>query len=281
MSKSLPWYKRTPGDWKTGTRGMSIELRGFYSEFLDAMWIRQGQLPKDPKWLSLAFECSTRLVRSIMPKLIEQGKVIETETGYYNARMMADILGVDDVKPDGVFAPVQAPVALQSRSSRARLVLDSCSKNTNLPMITTRDLESDSELDKEPPTPLQGATPFEALKAFEAWNATAAKCGLAQAAKLTPDRKRKIISRLKDYGPDGWAQALAHIERSSFLTGKNDRDWRATLDFLLQPASFSKVHDGTYGNGRHAELAAPVALKPHEIEMDREIAEMRRLGVEF
>ena len=45
--------------------------------------------------------------------------------------------------------------------------------------------------------------------------------------------------------------ALANIERSSFLTGTNDRGWRADLEFLLQPSSFAKVHDGGYGNGRH------------------------------
>lgn len=132
---------------------------------------------------------------------------------------------------------------------------------------------------EKPPTPLRGPTPLEALGAFEAWNATAARCGLAQAAKITPDRQRKIIARLRDYGADGWAQALANIERSSFLTGKNDRGWRADLDFLLQPASFSKVHDGTYGNGRHAGPAAPEAMSPHEIAMQREADEARRMGL--
>jgi hypothetical protein len=91
------------------------------------------------------------------------------------------------------------------------------------------------------------------LKAFESYNQLALECGLPQAAKLTPDRKRKIAARLKDYGPEGWDQALANIRRSSFLTGSNDRNWRANLDFLLKPEKFSKVHDGGYGNGRDCE----------------------------
>lgn len=103
-----------------------------------------------------------------------------------------------------------------------------------------------------PPSKTKGPGAAEALQAFEAYNATALECGLPQAAKLTPDRQRKIIARLKDYGLDGWTQALANIEKSSFLTGTNDRGWRATLDFLVKPDSFAKVHDGGYGNGRHA-----------------------------
>ena len=133
--------------------------------------------------------------------------------------------------------------------------------------------------EEKPPTPSRGPTPLEALSAFEDWNATASRCALAQAAKLTPDRQRKIIARLKDYGTDGWSRALANIEKSSFLTGKNDRGWRADLDFLIAPASFSKVHDGTYGNGRHAETFKPADLKPHEIELQREADELKRMGV--
>ena len=105
-----------------------------------------------------------------------------------------------------------------------------------------------------PPTPSKGGpTPLEALRAFEAYNATALQCGLPQAAKLTPDRQRRIIARLRDYGVDGWNTALANIERSSFLRGGGPRGWRVDLEFVLQASSFSKLHDGGYGNGHHAE----------------------------
>jgi hypothetical protein len=112
-----------------------------------------------------------------------------------------------------------------------------------------------------PPSKAKGPGAAQALEAFEAYNATALECGLPQAAKLTPDRQRKIIARLKDYGLDGWKQALANIEKSSFLTGTNDRGWRASLDFLVQPASFAKVHDGGYGNGRHAAKKADAKVE--------------------
>lgn len=111
----------------------------------------------------------------------------------------------------------------------------------------------------------------QALEAFEAYNATALRCGLPQAAKLTPDRKSKIIARLKDYGMDGWAKALANIDRSKFLCGDNDRGWRANLDFLLQPSSFAKVHDGGYGNGRHAEPKRAVVYDPAALQMRDEL----------
>lgn len=144
MSKHLPWYKRAPSDWSSGTRGMSLELRGFYSEFLDAQWLAQGQLPKDAKWLALAFQCSTRMVRSLMPKLIAAGKVIETQTGYYNPRMMADILGLDQIAPCGQFAP-------QSSTTRAPVEHEPSAKIPENPMFSTRDLEAEAEAEAENP----------------------------------------------------------------------------------------------------------------------------------
>jgi len=62
-------------------------------------------------------------------------------------------------------------------------------------------------------------------------------------------------------GPSAWAQALGNIDRSAFLQGGNDRGWRASLDFLLQASSFTKVVEGTYGNGAHAQ--------PKETEFDK------------
>ena len=257
--RAPPWYKRCPADWQKGTRrfAMSFELRGFYSECLDAQWELQGQLPKDAKQLAMMLGTNARMVRALMPKLIALGKIIETETGYYNPRMMADILGSEDALSASEFKPVsrpiQPPIKREPISNRSPIDLQSISKIPKNQTNTTRDLETDTDTERNTPLPPKGGpTKFDALKAFEAYNATALRCGLQQAGKFTPDRSRKIIARLRDYGVDGWQQALANVERSSFLTGKNDKGWRANLDFLLQPSSFGKVHDGTYGNGRHA-----------------------------
>lgn len=149
MSRALPWYKRSPADWQRGTRkdAMSLELRGFYSECLDAMWDLQGQLPKDAKKLAMLTGTNARLVRALMPKLLELGKMLETETGYLNPRMMADILGIDELELEGEFAPIQHPIEIDSRSIGDRTNLEPISKIQKSSMITTRDLEIDRDID--------------------------------------------------------------------------------------------------------------------------------------
>jgi hypothetical protein len=91
------------------------------------------------------------------------------------------------------------------------------------------------------------------LEAFSLYNETALRCALSQAVSLTPDRKKKIRARISDHGGVvAWKTAMANIERSAFLRGKNDRSWRADLDFVLQPSSFTRLVEGGYGNGAHA-----------------------------
>jgi hypothetical protein len=139
---------------------------------------------------------------------------------------------------------------------RARPRIDRLSPIETLPLIDRTEIEDRGVWGERPALlarPDPGPGKAAALDAFNAFNDTALKCGIPQAAKFTPDRERKIIACLKNYGMDGWNQALANIERSAFLTGKNDRGWIATLDFMLQPSKFGKLHDGGYGNGRHAK----------------------------
>ena len=160
---------------------------------------------------------------------------------------------------------------------------NACNVSCNGSVTPQNRTDSDTETDTDnTPLPPKGAEPvsipkfgkLEALEAFTAYNAVAQRCGLPQAAKLTPDRQRRIVARLKDYGLEGWHRALANIEKSSFLTAGTDRGFRADLDFVCQAKSFSKLHDGGYGNGRHV-VSAPSAnggirLSPAQLEAKRE-----------
>ena len=94
-------------------------------------------------------------------------------------------------------------------------------------------------------------------KAFDNYNIAAKELGLPVAGKLTEDRRRKLRARLVEHGLEGWNGALVQIEKSSFLRGENDRGWRASLDFLLQPSSLNKVIEGYYADEKPAPTAPP------------------------
>jgi hypothetical protein len=87
--------------------------------------------------------------------------------------------------------------------------------------------------------------------AVEMYNQLADEKGLPKAQVLTASRKSSMRKRLAEAGGiEGWAYAISQIRSSAFLTGKNDRGWKANLDFMLQQKSFTKLMEGSYTNGK-------------------------------
>lgn len=63
------------------------------------------------------------------------------------------------------------------------------------------------------------------------------------------DRKRLTTARLKEYGLDGFRNAIDRIKASDFLQGKhNGNPWVITYDWLIKPNNFPKVLEGNYDN---------------------------------
>ena len=81
---------------------------------------------------------------------------------------------------------------------------------------------------------------------LEAYNAVAERCGLSK-ARMTPERRKKLNGFVKRHSIDDITEAIHGLETSPFLRGDNDRGWKADFDFLLQPKSFTKLIEGTYG----------------------------------
>lgn len=52
--------------------------------------------------------------------------------------------------------------------------------------------------------------------------------------KLTPKRQKKIKARLKDCGETMLRQAIENTAKNEFYRGKNNRGWKADLDFIIR-----------------------------------------------
>lgn len=142
--------------------------------------------------------------------------------------------------------------------------------NNELPSEVTLNEDINTPQPPKLKTKSEGPTPLQALRAFEAYNAKALELGLPQAAKLTPDRSRKIVARLRDYGLDGWQKALDNIAKSKFLMGETPQSFRADLDFLCQAKSLGKLHDGGYGSDRTPRAKATATASPMRRMTDEE-----------
>ena len=78
---------------------------------------------------------------------------------------------------------------------------------------------------------------------------------LPPATRLTDKRRRAIAKAQKD-GYD-LEQVFSTAAGSSFLCGKNSRNWRASFDWIMQPGNLVKVAEGQYSDSAPAPVPAP------------------------
>lgn len=85
------------------------------------------------------------------------------------------------------------------------------------------------------------------------WNELAKEKNLAVVQRVTPQRRAAARARLADCtgradpkGLIGFSVMLGKVRDSPFLTGDNDRGWRADFDFVCKAKSFTKIMEGGY-----------------------------------
>jgi len=256
---SLPYYKRFPRDFLEGTIGLSFEVKGAYAIVLDLIYMRDGRLPDDARYISGQLGCSVRKWSAILAELVEAGKL--QVVGGIISNFRADYLTEESRK----YQDKQAEIAGNPRR--------------NKPLRQPQASQSEPEPDKiDNPTgysrPKADALPVQ--EAFDEWNATASRRRLPVAKSLTASRRKQIKARLAEGGIAAWREALSAVEASPLCLGDNERGWRADLDFICQPKSFAKLREGSYAPAGKPGQSPPRALA----EMSPELIARRRALLE-
>jgi uncharacterized protein YdaU (DUF1376 family) len=258
-----------PSDWRSGCLGLSLEQEGLYIRMCMFIAEANRRVPIDDTEAARMLNVQTRNYRRVLGELLRLGKVQRHENGYGNDRVEHERneaeKALDRKSPSSTGGGSegqadQGQIREDRRSNGSTSAVERTYNGDITPLAAEipqqkqcTSIEPESEPEKKEdktPLPPDGGlaspnTHLEALRAFEAYNARALVLGLPQASKLTPDRKRRISARLRDFGPDGWSTALANLD-TPFLRGLTEHRFRADLDFVCQPKSFSKLHDGGY-----------------------------------
>lgn len=75
-------------------------------------------------------------------------------------------------------------------------------------------------------------------------------CKLPMVSKLTEKRKTAIRKFLNEFTIDDFTHICAIANNNDFLTGKNDRNWKADFDFLLRTDKATAILEGKYTQKR-------------------------------
>lgn len=92
---------------------------------------------------------------------------------------------------------------------------------------------------------------------------------------LSEARKKAIKARLKTYSLEDFRTVFENAEASSFMKGKNDRNWSANFDWMIADKNIVKILEGNYADkGRKEKL--PDWMGQRELDND-EVMAIRRM----
>lgn len=304
------WYKRYPARFRRDTmhdHPMSFELRGAWSLLTDLFYEHGGPLPNDDRWIAIQLGCDVRKWKHIRHQLFEVGKLTVGVDGLVHNKTADEVLGERKVKlgtsepepPKRRLAKASTPATTSPSTPATTEAGSGVGSGVDLSRIAndikagmqkdagdtraTKSLEVREEKNSTAPTgagvAVATSPDLDALQAFQDFNEVAQRVGIPVAHTLTPSRRKSLKARLREHGGmTAWRRALANIEASAYLRGRNDRGWTADFDFLIRASKFPKVLEGSYGNGAHADPAATTnvaSLPAWRQDQRRRLAEAR------
>lgn len=113
-----------------------------------------------------------------------------------------------------------------------------------------KDKEIDTEIEKEKeetaaelPAPSRPPVPYEAIKDF--YNQVCVS--FPRCTAMSESRKKAIKARFTSgYTLEDFKKVFVKAEGSSFLKGRNDRNWTATFDWMIKDGNMAKILEGNY-----------------------------------
>ena len=80
---------------------------------------------------------------------------------------------------------------------------------------------------------------------------------------ISGKREKAIKARLRTHSIETVKEVFEKAENSDFLKGKNQRNWAADFDWIMQDSNFAKVLDGNYDNNKGKRFQAQQQPAPH------------------
>lgn len=105
-----------------------------------------------------------------------------------------------------------------------------------------------------PPFPPRPQIPYDSIR--DAYNEICVS--FPRCTAINESRKKAIRARFNaGYTLDDFRRLFRKAESSSFLRGKNDRNWSAAFDWLVKDSNMAKVLEGNYDDSGPAPGPAP------------------------
>ena len=92
---------------------------------------------------------------------------------------------------------------------------------------------------------------------------------LPQVQKITEKRKNAIDAFLKEFNLKQFRTICKNANMSEFLTGKNNRKWKADFDFLMRTDKATSILEGKYNNKSQGKLDDFIEMYKQEVQNEQ------------
>lgn len=250
-AREVKFWQRNIGDYATDTAHLSLAEHGAYVLMLDAAYATERPLPTDVRSIYRMVRAHGANERAAVRSVLDQFWTLGPD-GYTNERVAEEFARVTD------------------RSSAAR-------RSANARWQAVRQADDDDERTREPaPNAPDLSARVSASPRSNAEIVVAIyheTCPMLPRVRLLTDaRVRAIDRRRRDTlaTRDAWREYFGRVAGTPFLTGENDRGWRANIDWLVRPANVARVLEGTYGEDAAERERRRQAARERVAERERE-----------
>lgn len=196
------------------------------------------------------------------------GKIVTIERGQVCAsiRHLAEEWGMSKSAAERFITRLKTETMIETAAGHGKLVITLCNyekyqalekrkRDSNRDTSGTaagheRDIkEPYNHLTKEkegesPPPATPKINEVDALVAT--WNEICDIANLRRCVSVDDTRRRKAALRIKELGLEEMQECCARAGLSKFLTGHNDRNYRAGIEVILEPSKLTKLREGMY-----------------------------------
>ncbi len=125
---------------------------------------------------------------------------------------------------------------IKQEIKQIRQMTDKC------PDKSTPEIEKEIEIKKE----IKKEIKIEYNKIIEIYNFNCPN--LPRVQKITDKRKRAIKNFLKEFTEEQFVEICRKTNENEFLTGSNNRNWKADFDFIMKVDKATSILEGKYDN---------------------------------
>lgn len=252
---AISWLEEQPNGKEYSLFYLKLCLKSLKTSGIMIRRVGEMLVPYDYKKLAEITNTCPDTVLVAMQLLTKIGLVKVLENGELYLSQIESLIGSQSVGAFKKQQQRQRQQALQTtpppeipENTTGGQGADNCP--TEIEIEKEIDIELDIEREKE-----TERKRFDYQEIIKAYNDTCVS--LPSVSKLSDNRKKAIKARLNSgYSIEDIKLCFAKAENSSFLKGKNNRNWHADFDWLMKDANIAKVLDGKYDDYGSTEQAA-------------------------